>query len=163
MENMKAKFESMVQDLERQARKLNDQLSQRELDLKSKNDQIEREKRLVDELERTGQNRIYEFERTLHNEKTSWKSKLDDLKGRYEKLEREKAKSQEEVNNLKGENEKLKSNISKLEYDKRVLNEEVESLKVEVKDLKVIKDKYHDLLREHKLLTEDKNHLQKQL
>ena len=34
---------------------------------------------------------------------------------------------------------------------------------MEVKEPKLIKDKYHELSRDHKLLTEDKNHLQKQL
>lgn len=63
-------------------------IAQREMEIRSKNEQIEREKRLVDDLERAAENRIYEFERTMQNEKNAWKTKVEELKGKIERLER---------------------------------------------------------------------------
>ena len=45
--------------------------------MKAKQDQVEREKRVVDDLEKSAQNRIYEFERILQNEKNNWKTKVE--------------------------------------------------------------------------------------
>lgn len=53
---------------------------------------------------------------------------------------------------MKTENEKSKTYIVKIEYDKKVLTEEGDNLKNEIKEFKVMKNKYHDLMREHKLL-----------
>lgn len=60
---------------------------------------------------------------------------------------------------MKTENEKSKTHIVKIEYDKKVLTEEGDNLKNEIKEFKLMKNKYHDLMREHKLLNEDKQHL----
>ena len=46
------------------------------MELRVKQDHLEREKKLVDELEKAAQNKIYEFERTLQSEKNMWKVKL---------------------------------------------------------------------------------------
>ena len=80
-----------------------------------------------------------------------------------DKLEREKSLLEEEIREMKMENEKVKTYVIKLEYDKKILNEETDGNKNEIKELKIIKEKYQELQRDHKLLLEDKNHLQKQL
>ena len=70
---------------------------------------------------------------------------------------------EEELKNKGIEIEKMKTALNGLQYDKKVLNEEVDQNNKEIKDLKAIKDKYYELMREHKILTEDKNHVSKQL
>ena len=46
-------------ELEREIKLHQETINQKDLDMKSKNDQLEREKKMIDELEKAAQNRIY--------------------------------------------------------------------------------------------------------
>ena len=88
-----------------------------------KDDRIQREQKLVDDLEKSLQIKMMEYERALQNEKNEWKSKNDDLKMIIESLEREKARLEDELKDSKNETEKIKSYVIKIEYDKKVMNQ----------------------------------------
>ncbi len=49
-----------------------------------------------------------------------------------------------------------------MEYDRKILTQETDGMKSELAEVKVLREKYQEIVREHRLLTEDKNHLQKQ-
>lgn len=65
--------------------------------MRMKDDRLEREQKLVDDLEKNIQMKMLEFERTLQNERNEWKNKNEDLKLIIEKLEREKLRLEEEL------------------------------------------------------------------
>ena len=53
--------------------------------------------------------------------------------------------------------------LMKLQYDKKILTQDNDSIKAEYHDVKIYKDKYNQIFREHKFLLEDKKQLEKQL
>lgn len=50
----------------------------------------------------------------------------------------------------------------KFEYDKKIMSQESDSFKTELVELKALKEKYQELTRDHRLVSDEKNYLQKQ-
>ena len=108
-------------EYERDMKQKVEALNQKEMEIKVKHDHLEREKRLVDELEKAAQNKIYEFERTLQSERNLWKGKLEEMKTKADKAEKDKQNIEEELKDAKSELDRTKNTIIKLEYEKKIL------------------------------------------
>jgi hypothetical protein len=79
------------------------------------------------------------------------------------KVENERSRLEERIKEVNAELEKSKLHINKIEYDKKILTQSGESMKSELEEFKVYKEKFTELAREFKFLSDDKSHLQKQL
>lgn len=59
-------------------------------DVKLRNDTIERQKKLVKELEEQAEAKLFEFEKSLNSERNAFQVKLDELKTKTAVIEGEK-------------------------------------------------------------------------
>ena len=64
-------------------------LHEKELELVNKSDSLERERKSVSDLEKGFQNKQFEMERLLQNERNTSKTRIDDQKTKLDKSERE--------------------------------------------------------------------------
>lgn len=60
---------------------------QKESEMRMKDDRLDRQQKLVDDLEKNLQTRMMEFERNIQSERNEWHSKNEDLKIIIERLE----------------------------------------------------------------------------
>lgn len=64
-------------------------LHAKEVELISRKDSLERERKTVSDLQKALQGKSYELDKLLQNEKNNSKTKIDELKSKMEKQERQ--------------------------------------------------------------------------
>ena len=77
----------MIQ-IEYEMRSKAETIFQKDHELKQKDERIDREQKLVGQLQKTAQVKMMEFERAIQAEKNESKLKADEFKGVIEKLEK---------------------------------------------------------------------------
>jgi hypothetical protein len=85
-------------------------------DVKLRNDTIERQKKLVKELEEQAEAKLFEFEKSLNSERNVFQIKLDELKAKTAAIEGEKNEQIFKAATLSEDVAKLEAAISTMEY-----------------------------------------------
>lgn len=149
------------QELERELKILSEAVQQREAEIARKNEMLEKEKRNVYELERSQQNKLFEYDAMLQNEKANYKSKIDEHRGKIDEANALVAKANSEKNEVLAELDRMKGLVLKNEYEFKLYQQEINNLKTELEDLRPSRDKYNELLKEYRIVSEHKVILEK--
>lgn len=121
-------------------------------DVQLRNDTIERQKRLIKELEEQAEAKIFDYERSLNAERSTLQLKIDDLNLKIVALESDKHGLGQKKTLFQMEIEKLNAIVSSLEFGKKVLTEEAALRTAQIVELKAVREKYSELIREHRFL-----------
>lgn len=88
VEVLQKKLADKDKEIERLVKAHSDSIHTKELEIISKTEMLEREKRIITDLERNLQNKNYEIEKQLQNDRNNNKSKMEEYKAKNEKLEK---------------------------------------------------------------------------
>jgi chromosome segregation ATPase len=149
------------QELERELKILNEALQQRETEIARKNEMLEKEKRNVYELERSQQNKLFEYDAMLQNEKANYKNKIEEHKTKIDEANVLVVKANSEKNEVLADLDRMKGLVLKNEYEFKLYQQEINNLKTELEDLRPSRDKYNELLKEYRIVSEHKVILEK--
>ena len=95
-----SKARNKQEELERQIKSLKEMLEHKETEIMRKNDVLEKEKRNVNELQRTIQNKLFEYDSQLQNERHLSRQKIDEAKTKIDQANQDIARVQNEKTDL---------------------------------------------------------------
>lgn len=133
----------------------------KDAELARKHELLEKEKRNVYELQRSIQSKLFEYDSLLQTEKANCRTKLDQAKSRLDDSNQLVLRITGEKNELAAELDKLKGLLLKNEYEFKLYQQEINSLRAEIDELKPIRDKYNEIFKELRIISEQKTVLQK--
>lgn len=105
--------------------------------------------------------KLFEWEKVAQGERAAAKNRQDELKEKIARLQDERTALTQKARELEEKLEERRSEIVRLDYDKKVLAQNYDSLLKETEELKATREKYLELVREHKLLADERSHLEK--
>lgn len=136
-------------------------VAKKEYELHSKIEELERAKCTIEDIEKNLTNKTFEWEKIQQGDRLLSKSKQEELKAKIAAVEQERTQLEQTIIELEQTIEKKNSQIVKIDYEKRVILQNSDNMQKEMDELKNIRDRFIELTREHKLLQDEKNLIEK--
>lgn len=116
LSSLKVQYEGREREWERESKRRQEVIQEKELELVSKGDAWEREKKNVSDLEKALQGKQYEMDKLLQNERNNAKSKFEEQKSKIDGLEKELFKMEQEKEDQAKDIEQFKATIIRMDY-----------------------------------------------
>lgn len=84
----------------RELKNKNETITKKEYEIHSKSEELERAKCVIEDLEKTISNKLFEWEKVQQSDRAAAKTKQDELKGKITKLKEEKTTQDQRIREL---------------------------------------------------------------